>query len=181
MQPSLDTEAGFRAFVNEYIFPMLAEFMTKYGEIRPAAHILTKIDPKTKEQLKTPGVVTVLCEDMSTEKAKDHWVSSLKNAAMQLSACGVVVVNEAWMVTAKTSADVSKVRPSDSPDRTEVVMAVIEHTTFGQEIWMADIIREDSEGAISPRLSEFKKTSSSKGKFEGRFTGFLPNFNRAVN
>jgi hypothetical protein len=179
---SLATEAGVRAFMNESVFAFCAEIIGKSGEIMPTAHVICRIHPETKKRMDKPGIVTMVCPDMCSESGKDAWTSAIRKTASKLAACGVILINEAWMVMAEKDVDITKIRPSESPNRIEVVMVVLEHIAAGKEMWMANIIREENS---PPCLTEFKKSFSSKDEdhtgYAGRFTGLIPETNPSVN
>ena len=172
---TLESEAGFRIFLGE-LFEITTAMFKELGEIRPVAHVAMRVNPETGEKFEKPGIITALCPSLESEREKDMWVAAIRDLCSRSNAVAVVVANEAWMVAAeRDEVDDNghmKVRPVDHPNRIEVVTMMVEHASFGSEMWTARIIRDGDEA----HLGEFSK---GPGDIRGRFTQFIPQ--RAMN
>jgi len=118
------------------------------------------------------GVIAMIPNSLSNERSKDKFVDTARLLCTAHAAKATVFVAEGWLACQKKgeALDLSK-RPSESPDRQEVLVLMGETRYGGKQLRPLPIIRSGSG-----KFMCFGEYADSKGheRVNGRFTQFLP-------
>ena len=137
-----------------------AEFALRYGgQVPPTAMLVAP-----------GGLVKCVTGNLPTEPAKDHFASTVRTLAVAHDAKAVVMVLESWALSAPPGGTLNPdVRPSQAPDRQEVVALIGEAPGIQQATFLT-ILRTISgtfAGFGEPRMQHCDHA-------EGRFAQILP-------
>jgi hypothetical protein len=107
-------------------------------------------------------VVVVIATPFTTDAVKDAFAQGLY--ALRRLHAHVIYVSEAWVAEVPKGADVQAMRPSEHPDRREVVMLMY----YGQpdvEMWWAPILRPAD---AKPLLGSWERMDEAGSNIGGR-------------
>ncbi|MEI6604715.1 MAG: hypothetical protein WCP35_05360 [Verrucomicrobiota bacterium] len=151
----------------------IARFETLAQQAKQYAHHMMQTTgsvPPTVIANTTNGFIFCMPSGLPDEAAKDRFADVARFLAIAHNALAIVMVVEAWVRMAAPNGHLDTATPpSQSPDRQEMVVLVLEDQTRSATS-LLPILRENAgnflEFGISPELNF---TSSS-----GRFTGLMP-------
>lgn len=117
------------------------------------------------------GLMIYLPETMGDERAKDNFANTARLVAVGYSASAVAMILESWVTVAKPGKPLDpSVPPSQSPDREECVVIMVEGQK-GEHRSKFLPIQRDARG----RFTGFGGDEMPKfDQMEGRFVGILP-------
>lgn len=155
-----------KEYVNKGIFPGAKRIMEQDGIHYPLAFVLaTEIRGRTVTEPEVIGVPFGNGE--FTEDEKEAYSLVVRAMVKATKAIGVIFITEAWLATIDyESANVLQERPSEAPNREEVLFVTFEHRD-GTAIWKAPIVRW-GDGAT---LGTFETLKMDLGV--GRFANLL--------
>lgn len=136
-----------------------AEFaMRRFGNVAP---MMIGVTPK--------GPIHFAPSSLENEKAKDDFANTARLVVTGYGATAAVMILESWMTLAGPDGELPKMRPSESPDRREIVMLAAE--SFGEhQTEILPIVRSDSG-----KFFGFGEPDTHKlEQMQGRFAKLMP-------
>ena len=152
-------------YVNRGIFPGAKHIMEQDGTHYPVAFVFaTQMRGRTLSEPEVIGIPFGTGD--FTEGQKEAYSNVVRAVVRETRAVGVVFISEAWWSDVSLDSAEVQERPSQAPNRQEVVFVSFEHRD-GTAIWKAPIARW-GDGAS---LGTFESVKMDLG--DGRFTNLL--------
>lgn len=176
-RPALDmnTIDGLERFI-ELMVPMMRANIERDGELMPFAVICGRRDPRDGSALKEPEpIIIALAVPMRDDDDKDTVRAFLDDALSKTNGVGIAFVTEAWAVNYDLDLDgvfhdFYTKRPSQHPNRIEIVSIVCEHMTGASASFFKIPILRDGDKVT---LGEPEKNRMPQIPTGGRFNDFF--------
>lgn len=144
------------------------KYMSDHGELPMIVVFLTQNDKKE--------FVTVVAPQLgllNTAEDKPRFIQAVKSAIEAIKPVALAFLTEAWIVKRPVDSEIdNNIRPSQEPDKEEVVMVQIE-TYKNAAMYIYDIIRH-TNGEISLEYDEdLGGDKLDKSKTQGTFSNLL--------
>ena len=170
----LNTIDGLESFI-ERMVPLMRSNLERDGELMPFAVICGKRDPRDGSALKQPEpIIVALAVPMRNDGDKDTVRAALDDAISKTNGVGIAFVTEAWAVSYEAEPglfhDFYNQRPSQHPNRIEIVSIVCEHRTGASASFFQIPILRDGDKVT---LGEPQKNRMPRIPTGGRFNDFF--------
>ncbi len=144
----LTTLDGARRYLEEAIFPAARQIMQEDGEHYPLAFILATCAPDG-DALDTPVLFPFPYASVASatglqydHRGREIFVRAIQALSRQTQALGVVYISEAWSVCRSIDDGRPIERPSEAPDRQEILSILLDHRS-GRIFCHAPIVRAE--------------------------------------
>ena len=108
------------------------------------------------------GKMVVIDYLVENEEERNLLPENIKRLVKALDANAVLIISENWIAQYKDKNDMNSIRPSEHPERKEIIYANLQQKSGKEITWITPIIRDDEEVLLC-ETQEYEKNILERG------------------